>query len=339
MEPELAGEDFSLPPLQTEGSEECRRGRPSEIDAKTLRRNVVELQFVLEENWGVVGWLLWQAANISDVQAAFRKIVNPRCSLLEPFTDSMTLQTTSAELRKLRKRVDDAKERYRCNFIRSQHAQEKCERALQAWTGESDTVKRVQLETIRRGLARDYEEAESLQQSSFAEWNSLRAERRQREAHFAQSEILRFIQSSRREFTPLNVARAMAGLPFITARISSERCTRHDIKPPHGLAFQVFQTIESVLREPISDLGGAIDSLREHLLKGRGDNLSAAAELRRNWHFLESAIRSAARDAGAPRGSFAFRVFAEYRTVSASHSNAEATLAEAYRLLKDGEDP
>lgn len=339
MEPELAGEDFSLPPLQTEDSQHRRRGRPSEIGPETLRRNVIELQFVLEENWGVVGWLLLQAKNISDVQAAFRKIVNPRCGLLEPFTDSLTLETTPAELRQLRKREEEASERYRRNFKRRRFVKEKFERVFRAETDESDPVKRVQLQMIRGGLAHDYEEAESLQQSSFAEWNSLRAERRQREAHFAQSEILRFIQSTRREFTPLNVARAMAGLPFNTARISCERCTRHDIDLPHGLAFQIFQAIESVLQEPISDLGGSIDSMRDRLLKGRGNKLPAAAELRRNWYFLESAIRSAARDVVAPRGSIVYRVFAKYCTTSTSHSVTEATLAEAQRLLKDGEDP
>lgn len=334
---EIPGEDFSNPPVQTEGSEEQRRGRRSEVDPEKLRRDVAELQFALEQNWGVVGWLLWQAKTISDVQAAFRNIVNPRCSLLELFINHRTLKTTAAELRKLRKSVMDAKARYRREFEICQDVQEKCERAFHAWTAEPDPVKRAQIQVIRSCIERDYEEAKALEIKSRSDCDSLDAELKEREAHFAQSEILRFVLSNRNQFAPSNVARAMAGLPFVTARVSFERCTKLGIDSVPGMAFDIFRTIARVLKEPIHDLGHCIETFQQHLLSGPENDLPHSAELRNSWYFLELAIRSAARDSGAPFGSLPFRVFAEYSITSASHTIAETVIAQTQRLVLDGE--
>lgn len=335
---ELPGEDFSDPPFQTQRSGQRKRGRPSEVDPEMLGRNVAELQFALEQNWGVVGWLLWQAETIPEVQAAFRSVVNPVCRLLEPFTGDRTLQTTAVELRKLRKRAVDARVRYRREYVMCRDAEEKCERAFQAWGAESDPVKRAQIQAIRQSLARDYDEADRLETNSRRECDSFEAELKEREAYFAQSEILNFIQSNRRQFTPLNIACAMAGLPLVTARVSCEQCAKHGIDPLPGMAFDVFRTIQRTLQEPIRDLGDSIDSLRKHLLSGSENELPHSAELCNNWYFLESAIRSAARDTRAPFGSLAFRVFAEYSRAITSHTLAEAVLAQAQRLLLNGED-
>jgi hypothetical protein len=100
----------------------------------------------------------------------------------------------------------------------------------------------------------------------------------------------------------------------------------------------MFQTIERMVPEPISDLRRSIDTLMGYLCNGPHKNLAYAQLLRDNWYFLESAIRSAARDTHAQRGSLAFRIFAEYSRTSGSQSNADAALAQANRLLIDGEE-
>jgi hypothetical protein len=168
---------------------------------------------------------------------------------------------------------------------------------------------------------------------------SLRTQLKECEAYFAQAEILGFLENNRRQFTPKNVACAMAGLPHITARVSCEQCVKYGINPSHGIAFEIFRTIERAVQEPIRDLGRSIDTMRGCLLNGPHNNQADAAQLRKNWYFLESAIRLAARDKSAQRGSLAFRIFADYSRFSNSHSAAEAVLAQANRLLKDGEEP
>lgn len=331
MGPELVGEDFFGYTSETGFSSDLKPGRPSEIDAETLRRNVIELQFALEQNWGEVGWLLHQAKTESDVRNAFKKIVNPRCNLLEPFVRNHP-DCIDTNLRDLRKRVEELGKRQRRLIVDLQRIQSKCERAFNAWVGVSDTFKRAQIQAVRAAFARDYEETESLEKKSRTEWETLQAEIVVSEAHFAQSEILTHIQSNRRRFTPLNTARAMAGLPRITARVSSERCRKDEINPPNGIAFDMFRTIERILKEPLRDLGRAIDSLRHHLVNGADKNLPHTAELRKNWYFLDSAVRFAARESSAPHGSLPYRVFAEYSKITTSHGAAEDLLAEVQRL-------
>ena len=187
-------------------------------------------------------------------------------------------------------------------------------------------------------LAIKSQEADALEESSRVKLNSLRTLLRDRGAYFAQAEIFAFLKSNRRQFTPLNVARAMAGLPHVTARVSCELCAKNGFNSVHGFEFEKFRTIERVVSEPIRDSGRSIDAMREDLLNGPRDYLPHAAQLRKNWYFLESAIRSAASNTTAKRGSLAFRIFAEYSLTSTSYSAAEAVLAQANRLIKDGEE-
>jgi hypothetical protein len=334
--PELPGEDFSELTWESEHEQKRKPGRPREIDPESLGRAVNDLQFVLEQNWGVVGWLLRAAKSISDVRSAFAKIVHQNCGYLEPFRDNRTRKITSNELRALRKRVVELQEQHRRDYARQQSAREAFDRASEARHSDSDPVRKQELQSIVSDLGYKSQEADSLEQKSRVELESFRSQLKESEAYFAQTEILGFLESNRRKFTPLNIACAMAGLPRVTARVSCERCAKYGINPPHDITFEMFQTIERMVPEPIRDLGRSIDTLRAHLLTGPHNHLAHAVQLRKNWYFLESAVRSAARDTHAQRGSLAFRIFAEFSRTSTSHSDIEAALAQANRLLKDG---
>jgi len=336
---ELPGENSPKLTRQSGLRHKRKPGRPSEIDPESLRRAVNELQFVLEENWGVVGWLLREAKTLPDVRTAFGIVVIQRCRYLEPFTDDRTLRSSPKELRALRKRVTESQMRLKADFNALQYARESCEQAFNALVAESDPLRRAQVQTIRPDLASKYQKTELLEKASRRAMESLEAGLKEREAFFAQSEILKFVQANRRKHTPLNMARAMAGLPLVTSRVSFEQCQHYQINSKDGIQFRQFQSIQKVLREPIRDLSDSIEAMRKHLLSGPGNDSPDAAALRKNWYFLESAIRSAARDTHAPQGSVAFRTFAEYTKNSTSHTAAEAVLATAYRLFRDGEDP
>jgi hypothetical protein len=176
-----------------------------------------------------------------------------------------------------------------------------------------------------------------LEETSRMKWDFLQAELKEREAYFAQSEILRFVQSNRRQFNPLNVARAMAGLPVVTTRVSCERCAKHGIDPPPGMAYCVFQAIRQVLREPIRDLGRSVELMREHIVRGPNKDLPHAVVLRKNWYFLEPAIRSAVLATDAPRGFLPFLAFAEYTNRSTRQRPRDLVLAGARRIILEGE--
>jgi hypothetical protein len=297
------------------------------------------LQFALEQNWGDVGWALWQAQTIADIRAAFRNILNPQCHLLEPFTRDQTRNATASKVRTARATLSKLTQRHRERYAQLQNAFHEYKRAAQASSVETDPVKWVKLERICSNLAREHQEIEALEGKIRVERDSLALELAECEAYVAQSEILRFIQSNRRRFTPLNLARAMAGLPIVTARVSCENCTEHGIVPAPGLAFQIFDTIQRVIKEPVRDLACVIDATRRHLLKCANNESPHTAVLRENWYFLELAIRSEVCHLSAPPGSLPYRIFSEYMATSTRHDAADGTLAIANRLNSDDESP
>ena len=144
-------------------------------------------------------------------------------------------------------------ERRRRDYARCKSAQEDFDRASRARATGSDPVKQAQIQGILPDLGYKFREADSLEQKSRMELESLRTQLTESEAHFAQAEIFRFIESNRRKFTPVKIACAMAGLPHITARVSCELCAQFGIKSSHGVAFEIFQIIERMVREPIRD--------------------------------------------------------------------------------------
>jgi hypothetical protein len=228
-------------------------------------------------------------------------------------------------------------QRHKKNIEALQGARDACEHALYACIAETDPVKQAKIQTFSPSLARLYQEAEGLKHASELERDALERELREREAYFVQSEILRFVHSDRCAFTPCNVARAIAGLPFVTARVSFEECSRRGIDSIPGTAFEVFQIIERVFRRSIDELESSINSTRESLLERRKDPPAHVAELRKNWYFLESAIRSAAREMGGPLNSLPFSAFAEYRRLLSSQNATDSVLAKSQRLLAPGD--
>jgi len=180
------------------------------------------------------------------------------------------------------KRSRWVQEQHRRKYLWRQSAKEKFDQVSEGIATEIDPVKQVRIRAILSDIGRKAEELDLLERASSKKLESLRTPLKESEAHFAQSEILGFIGSNRRHFTPLIVTSAMAGLPFVTARVSCEQCSKFGIKLLHGLAFEVFLTIERQLPEPIRGLGRSIDEFREFLLNGPQHSLAHAAELRKN---------------------------------------------------------
>jgi hypothetical protein len=72
------------------------------------------------------------------------------------------------------------------------------------------------------------------------------------QAGFAQTELVRFIQSRRAAHNPRSLASAMAGLPEISARVSFRRCQKFPFVVDPSLNFEVFAFIERCLKKRMS---------------------------------------------------------------------------------------
>ena len=201
------------------------RGRPREIEDDELRRSLMELQFVLEQNWGLIGWELRHAKTLGDIRAAFSAIKGFNSPHLELFRQYPTQRTTSAALRHIRKEVAHSQNTCREAYAAYMSSRASVERAAQASASATDDATRTSLQHLQADLAKSHEGANAAWEESQARSRELRSKLDQQEAWFAQSHLGSFIPSARRDYTPLNVAMAMAGMPQLSARVSCERCS------------------------------------------------------------------------------------------------------------------
>jgi hypothetical protein len=328
---ELAGEDFSEMTSESAREKKRKPGRPREIDPESLRRAVNELQFVLEQNWGEVGLGLWGAKTTADVRAAIRKIKNYRSGLLDQFTKDNTRSMSAPELRENRRNLNFAEQRHRVEYAEYLKVSERYERASAAYKCEHDFVKKEELRKILVSLESDHLKEKALESETRSDLEALKKRREEGEAYFAQSEILKFLQSNRRSFTPMNLACAMAGLPGVTARHSCDLCRKYGIRPPAGMAYSQFKFIENSLKGIMQDRFMGVDKVKRELLKASNEGLAHIIELKKNWYFLARAIREAG-EVQSNNDLLAFRVFSRYISLSCLHSAADSVLAEAEKL-------
>jgi hypothetical protein len=67
------------------------------------------------------------------------------------------------------------------------------------------------------------------------------------EAHFAQTEILRFVLSERYVFAPINFANAAAGLPHLGWRRSFLLCSRIECSAETSINYLIFEAVKIIL--------------------------------------------------------------------------------------------
>lgn len=199
-----------------------------------------------------------------------------------------TERTTSSALRKLRRELANAQAESRKTYAELVQSQESAERAFLAVASETDDETRTKVQSLRPGLAKRIHQASTALAACRERSSNLQSKLDQQEAWFAQSQIGRFIHSGRCEITPLGVAMAMAGLPYLTARVSSERCAalKDNLQPGH--TYKMFQAVEAVFAHPPQTVIERLEKMRAYLLEPRREKQVHIAALRENWYFLRN---------------------------------------------------
>lgn len=149
-------------------------------------------------------------------------------------------------------------------------------------------------------------------------------------AYYARAELVRFRDSHRRRLNPLNIANALAGLPFIGYRQSLKRCSRFKREKTFGLRYETFVTIRRIVKSRPVSIG-----LRNHVetwLQNRRPSESLAiSELQQKWYYLEPSIETAP-NANAQPEELAFKITSEYFRRLANRSAADALLETNKRI-------
>jgi hypothetical protein len=156
------------------------------------------------------------------------------------------------------------------------------------------------------------------------------------EAFFFRSQLLDFIKKADYEFTPRNVANALAGLPYITSRRSAELCsaTKSDIAPSSSYEVLMFiasawkrydasgnLTVTQWLKLQISDLP------RYKIIEGKKIENHFRAHLAGQWFFMKRAL-DRSRRSRQPPGFVPFVITREFlRLLANPESPADSILA------------
>lgn len=315
--------------LLTAFSEPTRKpGRPPRISDEALHRNRDELLFVLAENWALIGWELQQAVTPSDFRTTLRRIQGLYCRSLELFRLEYRRATTFSQLQAARVRLKRVSDKLR----EAQHEWEKHKSSVEAAESALATARDAQKRKELRAIYEESEIAATQASTKLSQCQQrltgLQGALQRREAAFAQSELLDFIQSDRYTSTPLSFANAMAGLPAIRWRQSMARCINSEKAVLHGLTYGRFRFVVDALKHRGADLEEAVEGMKARLLQAKGEDVRRLNELAENWYYLRCSIESVFQAERPPAGALPYRVFAEYQRRIASQAPPDTLLAE-----------
>src|SRR6266567_2282293 len=220
-------------------------GRPTPDD-DTLAGIRNDLVHLLSVWWAEIGWHLRRANSPEELRRAFEPLRGKNNENLVGFFLKITpLAAKGAEVRFTRKALGrTVKRRYEAQASCNDPVRMYCEaetavmlaRAEQLWKVRGELLKRQSRLLAARKELRSAEELEQTLQKQLT----------QQEASFAQEELVRILVERRCARNPLRLANAMAGLPYLTARVSYDRCSKIKCGVWPKFDFQVFQKIESI---------------------------------------------------------------------------------------------
>jgi hypothetical protein len=152
-------------------------------------------------------------------------------------------------------------------------------------------------------------------------------------ASFAQFQLVDFLRKHRNRLTPLRVANAIAGLPYVGWRQSAKRCTGCRCQYANGLQYRTLKFILSTAgsRPWQTDISKVIE---KRVYGKKSLDPSVTSELKRNWPSLRSAIETVlateTKDELAPRP---YRIASQYFRRIKNPSQIDSIVAQIDRVI------
>lgn len=309
------------------------RGRPTAIEDGSLIGVREHLVWLFEQTWSDVGEHLPWIKKPADVLEAVRVWDNPNGAtgssyIAKSLFRSSSIPATQNWLTATRLqlgKLNDAISHGYATQERCQRDLDTAQRALSNHLSEADKAK-VLDQISRRGqkLALAKAEFEALRKKA----QELQEKLFDGEAGYARAEFVRFCRSNRYRLTPLNLANALAGLPYIGWRQSAARCRKHPSTQENGQSIQIFKAIERIVRSCVrrSDL----IKHAETWLKDRKTKKSLGpTELRKKWYYLRWSIKSVLEaEPRVSNRSLPFAITREYWKLTSRPSVVDALFEE-----------
>jgi len=302
------------PPVSqpTPAQKQARRGRPPALSEAELRQRRDQLEGIFAAHWPIIGWNLQRARKPTHITDALRPLASlnhPTTGLFLVDSFSKLLPDASPQYKQECKRLDSqlvaTQDRLSEANAKVLEASSAFERAHNFFATARDGYSHARKEKkptasflkerekwLRR---RDFLQTEldrrMKTQIQYAdEIRGTEKEIKEIEAHFAQTELLRFVLSERYVFNPLNFANAAAGLPHMGWRRSFFLCSRMECSGETSINFLIFDAVKTIL-EGASPTGAteAASEIRRQISKQRQFQ-KIRAHLGEHWPALENAV-------------------------------------------------
>ena len=244
-------------------------GRPTLNDGVLMGRRD-RLVWLLSVAWGDIGYDLPRARDPEQLHSALSALRGHRSEdIVAIFLQPTSGSGTSKEIRNLRKQLDEAVNRRQAAHEEETTRSRSFDQALagvkmhQIENAETELKLDPSLdERHRNAIVSEFKKREAalhsaqrdIANASELETN-LRAELRDKEAAFAQAELLDYIEKGQYARNPLGLANAMAGLPDLGWSQSYSRCSKLNCSGWPNLWFSEFEIIQDIWkkREPFRE--------------------------------------------------------------------------------------
>jgi hypothetical protein len=309
------------------------RGYPEQIDEGRLFGVRQHLHGLMETTWDEVGSVLPSVRTMAHLRQALKpweKRVEQEEHVVKALLRSTERPATSNLLYRQRKDMGEVHERY----LSAYDWIGKCWDSLQRFMlidaadlspAEQDVIRDAIYERTRT-LARAGQECMALSDQE----KELEALVRDGEAYFARVEFLRFCLSERYRLTPLNVANAIAGLPFIGCRHSAKRCRKWP-EISGGLSYEIFRILRRIVEANVrrSEL---VRDAEKWLRQRHSKKAFAVSDLRENWYYLRWSISAMVKQ-GMRRAQMPSAISREYWRRKSNPTAVDRAFAEEERII------
>jgi hypothetical protein len=312
------------------------RGYPTQIDDDRLWNMRQHLRFLLETTWDEVGCRFQTVRTMAGLRLVLKpweKRMEQEEHVVKALLWNAERPATSRSLYRQRKQLGKLHDGYLSATGWIQQCWDSLERFLvipaqQLSPAEQDVIRDAIYDRARK-LAHAGEECIALREQE----KELELLIKEGEAHFARNELLDFCLSQRYRLTPLDIANALAGIPFICWRRSADRCRKWKEDPAGGLSFEIFRILLRIVRANVrrSDLMRDADKFLE--AKSPIGNNFALTDLRENRYYLRRSI-GAALEQGTRRAHLVAAISREYWKRKSSPTAIDHAFAEEERIVK-----
>ena len=313
-----------------------RGRRPLKGETLSSRRD--SLVGLLCSWWAEAGWQLTRATTREELREAFEPLQkNVSGAPIASFVRPTSVVASRKDIRAARKAHIKPVER----LYEAQSIRDACSKAYQEAEWALGQAKPDQIELVQHAISKrraDLQKAESELQIANASEKACEQELLDYQAGFAQDELLKFIKKrfidGRYAKNPLNLANAMAGLPywydepFLGVWYSYARCSKLESDQWPNFHFQVFEELEKIWKRyqrscstsPIEFFRQQIKALRKTTLsnstKKRTPN-PVRSHLVEKWVDLQLAIEKSSASPPVDQDRMPFVIGAHFARIQA----------------------